>query len=141
MDRFRPVRVLIVEDSPDDVAIAQRAFKASRVANELLVARDGQEAVDLMLGDGKPPELMLLDIKLPRLDGHEVLQRVRADERLKTLPVIMLSASQREEDVLESYRLGANSYIQKPVAFGRFQEILEIFATYWFEVATLPQER
>jgi two-component system response regulator len=82
---------------------------------------------------------VLLDIKLPRISGHEVLRRVRADGMLATLPVVMLSASQRREDVIESYRLGANSYIQKPVAFGRFQEILEIFATYWFEVATLPE--
>ena len=140
MGRYRPVRVLIVEDSPDDVAIARRAFKASRVATELVVARDGQEAVDVMLNGSIRPELVLLDIKLPRLNGHEVLKRVRADDRLAMLPVIMLSASQRQADVLESYRLGANSYIQKPVAFGRFQEVLEIFATYWFEVATLPQQ-
>ena len=138
--RFRPVRVLIVEDSPDDVAIAQRAFRASSVASDLMVARDGQEAMEVLLNGTSKPELVLLDIKLPRLDGHEVLRRVRADDRLAMLPVIMLSASQRPEDVLESYRLGANSYIQKPVAFGRFQEVLEIFATYWFEVATLPQQ-
>ena len=140
MGRYRPVRVLIVEDSPDDVAIAQRAFRASSVASDLMVARDGQEAVEVLLNGTSRPELVLLDIKLPRLNGHEVLKRVRADDRLAMLPVIMLSASQRPEDVLESYRLGANSYIQKPVAFGRFQEILEVFATYWFEVATLPQQ-
>lgn len=139
MGRYRPVRVLVVDDSPEDVMIAQRAFKASRVANELTIARDGQEAVDMMQNGAAPPELVLLDIKLPRLNGHEVLKRVRSDSRLATLPVVMLSASQRREDVVESYRLGANSYIQKPVAFGRFQEILEVFATYWFEVATLPE--
>ncbi len=140
MGRFRPVRVLVVEDSPDDLAIAQRAFKLSPVANELLVARDGQEAIDALFNNGSSPDLMLLDIKLPKLSGHEVLRRVRADGRRAALPVVMLTASQRKDDVLESYRLGANSYIQKPVAFGRFQKILEIFAQYWFEVATLPQE-
>jgi two-component system response regulator len=137
--RYRPVQVLLVDDSPDDVMIAQRAFRASRVVNELSIARDGQEAVELLRRTSNPPELVLLDIKLPRISGHEVLRRVRADGMLATLPVVMLSASQRREDVIESYRLGANSYIQKPVAFGRFQEILEIFATYWFEVATLPE--
>ena len=141
MGRFRPVRVLVVEDSPDDLAIAQRAFKLSPVANELLVARDGQEAIDVLFNNGSSPDLMLLDIKLPRLSGHDVLRRVRADGRTAALPVVMLTASQRREDVIESYRLGANSYIQKPVAFGRFQKILEIFAQYWFEVATLPPER
>jgi len=139
MGRYRPVQVLLVDDSPDDVMIAQRAFRASRVVNELSIARDGQEAVELLRRTSNPPELVLLDIKLPRISGHEVLRRVRADGMLATLPVVMLSASQRREDVIESYRLGANSYIQKPVAFGRFQEILEIFATYWFEVATLPE--
>jgi len=139
MGRYRPVQVLLVDDSPDDVMIAQRAFRASRVVNELTIARDGHEAVELLRRASNPPELMLLDIKLPRISGHDVLRQVRADEALATLPVIMLSASQRQEDVTESYRLGANSYIQKPVAFGRFQEILEIFATYWFEVATLPE--
>jgi len=139
MGRYRPVQVLVVDDSPDDVMIAQRAFRASRVANELSIARDGQEAVDLMRRTSNPPELVLLDIKLPRLSGHEVLKQIRADHQLAALPVVMLSASQRQEDIIESYRLGANSYIQKPVAFGRFQEILEIFATYWFEVATLPE--
>lgn len=139
MERYRPVQVLVVDDSPDDVMIAQRAFRASRVVNELSIARDGQEAIDLMRRASNPPELVLLDIKLPRLSGHEVLKQVRADHQLAALPVVMLSASQRQEDIIESYRLGANSYIQKPVAFGRFQEILEIFATYWFEVATLPE--
>jgi two-component system response regulator len=139
MGRYRPVRVLLVDDSPEDVMIAQRAFRASRVTNELTIARDGQEALDVMCEGTVQPELVLLDVKLPRLSGHEVLRRVRADEQLAALPIVMLSASQRQEDVVESYRLGANSYIQKPAAFGRFQELLEIFATYWFEVATLPE--
>lgn len=139
MGRYRPVQVLLVDDSPDDVLIAQRAFRASRVVNELSIARDGQEAVEVLHRASNPPELVLLDIKLPRINGHDVLRQVRADEMFAALPVVMLSASQRQEDVVESYRLGANSYIQKPVAFGRFQEILEIFATYWFEVATLPE--
>jgi two-component system response regulator len=139
MSRYRPVRVLVVEDSPDDVAIAQRAFGRSAIANELLLARDGQEAVDAVMEEGVEPDLILLDIKLPRLNGHDVLRRVRAQERFAALPIVMLTASQRDEDVLESYRLGANSYIQKPVAFDQFQAILEVFARYWFEVATLPQ--
>ncbi len=147
MRRFRAIQVLIVEDNPDDVEITRRAFRKSQMASELLVARDGQEVIDLLV-EGRPdpgmartprPDLVLLDINLPKVNGLEVLERIRASERLAAIPVVMLSASDRDEDVLRSYRLGANSYIQKPVSFDRFLETLTVLAEYWFEVATLPR--
>ncbi len=147
MRRFSAIQVLIVEDNPDDVEITRRAFSKSRMASELIVARDGQEVIDLLIEErvnaDRPvagrPDLVLLDINLPKVNGLEVLTRIRASERLAAIPVVMLSASGRDEDVLRSYRLGANSYIQKPVGFDRFLETLAVLAEYWFEVAALPR--
>lgn len=138
-DRFRPIRVLLVEDNPDDVAITERAFDKSAVVSRLIVARDGQEVLDLLASDEPRPDLVLLDMKLPKLSGLEVLAKIRRDEELSTIPVIMLTASNRPQDVLASYRLGANSYIQKPVVFERLTRALEVLGQYWFEVATLPR--
>lgn len=137
-DRFRPIRVLLVEDNPDDVAITERAFDKSAVVSRLIVARDGQEVLDLLASDEPRPDLVLLDMKLPKLSGLEVLAKIRRDEELSTIPVIMLTASNRPQDVLASYRLGANSYIQKPVVFERLTRALEVLGQYWFDVATLP---
>ena len=146
MERFRPVRVLVVEDNPDDVEIARRGFAKIQTACTLLVLRDGQEVLDALLrppssehGAALRPDFILLDIKLPKVDGLEVLRQIRDSEALSLIPVVMLSASGREEDVNTSYRLGANSYIQKPVVFDRFLEALGVLGQYWFQVATLPQ--
>ena len=139
--RFRPVEILLVEDNLDDVAIAERAFSRSEVVSRLTVARDGQEVLDLLLhrSSAAPrPDLVLLDVNLPKRNGLEVLAAIRRTRELATMPVVMLTASGRQEDVSSSYRLGANSYIQKPVVFERLTRTLEVLGQYWFEVATLP---
>jgi CheY-like chemotaxis protein len=138
MERFKPARILLVEDNPDDVLITQRALTRSRVANELHVARDGQEALDYLFGDHPRPDLILLDVNLPRANGIEVLTKIRSDEHLSVIPVIMLTASDREEDVVRSYTLGSNTYIQKPVHFEAFLHALEVLGEYWIVIAKLP---
>lgn len=145
MDRVRPVQILLVEDNLDDVLIAQRALARSRLTNDLHLVRDGQEALDLLFRRGPyehdttpQPDLILLDLNVPKMNGLEVLERIRADECTASIPVIMLTASIREEDVAMSYRLGANTYIQKPVEFERFMHVVEVLGEYWIEIATLP---
>ena len=141
MTRFRSIRVLFVEDNPDDVEIARRAFKRTDVVSDIVLARDGQEVLDRLFGEESStmrPDLMLLDLNLPRVNGFEVLERVRASEEYASMPVVVLTASARQEDILQTYRLGANSYIQKPAVFERFTRCLEVMCEYWLEVATLP---
>jgi len=141
MERFRPVQILLVEDNPDDVSITTRAFQRNGMAMKLLVARDGQEVLDLMCdGDGKllRPDLVLLDINLPKVNGLDVLTTLRATARVRTVPVVMLTASARQEDIQRAYQSGANSYIQKPVVFDGLTHVLNVIREYWFEVATLP---
>lgn len=141
MTRYRSIRVLLVEDNPDDVEIARRAFKKTDVVSDIILARDGQEVLDRLFGEEASParpDLMLLDLNLPRVNGFEVLERVRASELYATMPVVVLTASARQEDVQRTYRLGANSYIQKPAVFERFTHLLEVLGEYWLEVATLP---
>ena len=120
---------------------AQRAFKRAGLGSELIVARDGEEALRLLADERLRPDFVLLDIKLPKIDGFEVLAQIRASERHAALPVVVMSASSREEDVLRSYQLGGNSYVQKPVVFQEFMEALEIMGSYWFKVARLPRSR
>jgi len=147
MQRFRPLRILVVEDNPDDVEITRRAFKQSSAPNELVVARDGRAVLDLLFGSGSDgtggpplrPDLVLLDINLPKVNGFEVLEQIRADDAVSMIPVVMLTASVREEDVIRSYGLGANSYIQKPLVFESFLRVLGVLGEYWFEVVTLPR--
>lgn len=141
MVRYRSIRVLLVEDNPDDVEIARRAFKKTGVVSDIILARDGQEVLDRLFGEEASttrPDLMLLDLNLPRVNGFEVLERVRASELYASMPVVVLTASARQEDVQRTYRLGANSYIQKPAVFERFTHLLEVLGEYWLEVATLP---
>jgi two-component system, response regulator len=143
---FKPVHLLLVEDNPDDVMITQRALKRSRVTNDLSVCRDGQEALDFLLhrgiwsGNTARPDLILLDVNLPKVNGMDVLQQIRSTPELSLIPVIMLTASDREEDVVKSYRLGSNTYIQKPVEFDKFLHALEVLGEYWIVVAKLPAE-
>jgi two-component system response regulator len=142
VDNYKPVKILLVEDNPDDVLITRRALAKSRVANELYVVRDGQEALEYLLsqdeGDTPRPDLILLDVNLPRVNGMEVLERIRRDDDLAVIPVIMLTASDREDDVVKSYRLGSNTYIQKPVEFEKFLQALDVLGQYWIVIAKLP---
>src|SRR3990172_4874447 len=131
--------ILLVEDNPSDVGLTQRALAKSHVANELVVAEDGQEALDYLFGAGahagrevaELPALVLLDLKLPRVDGLEVLRQIRADVRTSRLPVVILTTSREEQDVAQSYDLGANSYIRKPVDFTQFAQAVEQMGLYW----------
>ena len=131
--------ILLVEDNPDDEALTLRAFSKNNIRNRVVVARDGIEALDFLLREKNDshelpyvlPELVLLDLKLPKLDGLEVLQRLRQDERTKYLPVVILTSSKEEQDILESYRLGANSYVRKPVDFTQFLDATRQLGLYW----------
>ena len=131
--------ILLVEDNPSDIGLTQRALDRSRIANELVVAEDGQEALDYLWGAGawagrdvsEMPALMLLDLKLPRLPGLEVLRRVRGDSRTRRLPVVILTTSQEEQDIAAGYDFGANSFIRKPVDFKQFLTAVEQLGLYW----------
>lgn len=140
-----PSVVLLVEDNPDDVDLTLRAFKKNKLLNEIVVANDGVEALDYLFGtgayEGQPiglPQLVLLDLKLPRIDGLEVLRRIRADERTKLLPVVVLTSSREEQDLVQSYSLHANSYIRKPVDFNRFTEAVRQLGLYWLVLNEAP---
>jgi CheY-like chemotaxis protein len=131
--------ILLVEDNPDDEALAIRALKRHHVGNEIVVARDGVEALDYLFGTGRyegrdvslKPSVVLLDLKLPRVDGLEVLRRLREDDRTRLLPVVVLTTSSEEQDLLDSYSLGCNSYIRKPVDFIQFSEAIRQLGMYW----------
>jgi two-component system response regulator len=124
--------ILLVEDNPSDEKLTIRAFTKSGVANEIVVARDGVEAITYVLSlEHELPALMLLDLNLPLLDGHEVLRRVRADARARSLPVVILTASKEEEDISRSYALGANAYVRKPVEFGEFMDAAKTLGLFW----------
>lgn len=137
--------ILLVEDNDDDVLIAQRAFREFKFFSEVHVARDGQEALDLLTGTGgrspgKPlkPSLILLDITLPLMDGIALLKRLKADPALRPIPVIMLTTSSRQEDILRSYDSGAASYVTKPASLEEFLEMARRFELYWMTVSKLP---
>ncbi|HBL17312.1 MAG: two-component system response regulator [Elusimicrobia bacterium GWA2_69_24] len=131
--------ILLVEDNADDEALTLRALKRRNLANDVAVVRDGAEALDRLFGGGPQsgkapadlPAVVLLDLKLPKVDGLEVLRRIRADARTKTLPVVVLTSSREETDVVRSYDLGANSYVRKPVEFEKFFQAVEELGLYW----------
>ncbi len=132
------LKILIVEDNPDDETLVLRALEKSNVANQTTVVRDGAEALDWLFREGAyegrdncDPAVVLLDLKLPKIDGLEVLRRIREDERTKRLPVVVLTSSDEQEDMIRSYDLGANSYVRKPVEFGRFSEAVSQLGLYW----------
>ena len=134
--------ILIVEDNPDDELLMLRALKKNNIVNEIVVARDGVEALDYLFGSGEytgrdvsaAPQLVLLDLKLPKIDGLEVLKRLRADERTKQIPVVILTSSLEQRDIIKSYDLGANSYVQKPVDFEEFSEATRQLGLYWLVI-------
>jgi CheY-like chemotaxis protein len=138
--------ILIVEDNPDDELLVLRALRQNRLANEIAVARDGVEAVDYLLGRGayadrdtrQMPQLILLDLKLPRVDGVEVLRQIRAHERTKLIPVVVLTSSDEDRDVTASYELHVNSYVRKPVDFNQFVEAIRHIGLYWLVLNQAP---
>ena len=131
--------ILLVEDSPDDVKLTMRALRKNNILNEVVVAEDGEAALDYLMGMGAykdrylslMPEVILLDLNLPKIDGHEVLRRIRADSRTKLLPVVVLTTSSEDIDRLRSYEFGANSFISKPVDFDQFSEAIRNLGLYW----------
>ncbi|HZU52918.1 MAG TPA: response regulator [Holophagaceae bacterium] len=142
--------ILLVEDNPDDEELTRVAFQESHIANELMVTRDGAEALDWLFGTGTfegrdmgvTPSVVLLDLKLPKVDGLQVLQRLRSDERTRRIPVVILTSSKEQEDVARSYDLGANSYVRKPVDFAQFLDAAQQLGLYWLvlnEPAAPPQ--
>ncbi len=131
---MREKRILLVEDDPDDVELTMRALKRHKIVNEVVVAHDGAEALELLLdGDLKehPPELVLLDLKLPKVDGLEVLRRLRKEPRFHRLPIVVLTSSTEERDLVASYENGANSFIRKPVDYDQFAEAVRQLGLYW----------
>lgn len=145
---MRRITILLVEDNPDHVLIIKQGLKMNHVANDVAVAEDGQEALDYLYHQGKyadpqtapRPGLILLDLKLPKVDGFEVLQRIKRDPALKAIPVVMLTSSEQEVDVAKSYFEGANSYVTKPIQFTEFIEKIREMKLYWVLVNHLPPE-
>jgi two-component system response regulator len=141
--------ILLVEDNPDDVELTLRAFERANIANGVRVVRDGAAALDLLLARGEhagrdradDPHLVLLDLKLPKVSGLDVLRELRANDRTALLPVVVLTSSQEERDVVESYRLGANSYVRKPVDFAEFVEATRQLGLYWLVLNVGARER
>lgn len=138
--------ILLVEDNPNDIELTLRAFERTKILNEIVVARDGEQAIHYLFSTGPHagrdpammPEVVLLDMKLPKIDGLGVLRRMRADERTKRLPVVMLTSSKEDRDVLTSYDLGANSFVRKPVDFGEFVDAARHLGIYWLVVNEPP---
>jgi two-component system, response regulator len=133
------IEILYVEDNPSDVELTMHAFKKNHLANNILVARDGEEAIEMIFGKDAGadtdlvhvPRVILLDLKLPKVDGLEVLKRLKSDDRTRMIPVVVLTSSREERDIVESYRLGVNSYIVKPVDFEKFVDAMRTLGMYW----------
>jgi two-component system, response regulator len=142
----RPIEILLVEDNPDDVELTLHALRKENLANCIHVARDGEEALQFLFCNGvhagrsfeQPPRLVLLDLKLPKVDGMQVLMRLKADPRTKAIPVVILTSSKEERDLVKGYGLGVNSYIQKPVDFEQFRETIKNVGLYWLVINQLP---
>jgi len=138
--------ILLVEDNPDDEILALRALKKAQTKNNVVVTRDGQEALDYIFGKGKyngrnpdeTPQVIFLDIKLPKLNGLEVLKNIREDERTSLIPIVLLTSSDEERDMIDGYKLGANSYINKPVDFDEFIEQVKVLGKYWLGFNKTP---
>ncbi len=139
--------ILLVEDNPDDVDLTIRAFKKNDLKNEIVVKKDGAEALDYLFATGAyadrdasvMPDVILLDLKLPKVNGLEVLKSIRSDERTKYLPVVVLTSSREQKDIIDSYDMGANSYIRKPVDFNQFIEAIKQLGFYWLDLNEYPK--
>jgi two-component system, chemotaxis family, response regulator Rcp1 len=142
----RPIELLLVEDSEPDVRLTQEALREAKVKNRLSVVDDGVEALKFLrrqgpYADAPRPDLILLDLNLPRKDGRQVLEEIKNDASLKCIPVVILTTSKSEEDVLRAYQLHANCYITKPVDFNRFMEVVQSIESFWLTIVTLPDEK
>ncbi len=141
-----PIEILLVEDNQDDIELTLHAFHKGSLRNPIQVVRDGEEALDFIFcrgaysdrAFGKPPKLVLLDLKLPKVDGMQVLQQMKSDPRTKAIPVVILTSSREDRDMVNGYRLGVNSYIQKPVDFKQFRETVKQLGLYWLVVNVSP---
>jgi CheY-like chemotaxis protein len=141
----KPIEILLVEDNPGDVLLTREALAENKVANNLHVARDGQEGWDFLTRtepfvDAPTPDIILLDLNLPRMDGRQLLERIKSDDHLKTIPVVVLTTSSAEEDVVRSYELHANCYVTKPVDLVKFAKIIESIKDFWFMIVKLPNQ-
>jgi len=132
------IDILLVEDNPNDAELTLRALRKSDIGARLVIARDGAEALEYLLSTRPKPKVVFLDLKLPKIDGIEVLRRVRADERTRSIPVVVLTSSQEERDISECYKLGVNSYVVKPVEFDRFYRAVGDLGTYWLVLNKSP---
>ena len=145
--RPEDIKILLIEDNPDDVELTLRAFKKHNLANHITVARDGEEALDIIFQRGKEsaggqrPDLILLDLKLPKVDGMEVLKQIKKNSETKVIPVIILTSSKEENDLAEGYLLGANSYIRKPVNFENFTGVVMQLGLYWLLINEPPPQK
>jgi CheY-like chemotaxis protein len=146
MQQTQDVDILLVEDNPNDVELTQRALKKEKVDNRLFVVNDGAQALDYLFGTGNfsgrniqnRPRVIFLDLKLPKVDGIEVLKKIRGDDRTKTIPVVVLTSSHEDRDVMDSYQLGVNSYIVKPVEFEKFSKTVGEIGAYWLGLNKVP---
>jgi len=143
----KEARILLVEDNPDDVELTLLAFKKYNFSNEIIVARDGQEALDVLfpskekIKQSKLPDIILLDLKLPKVSGLEVLKQIKAHPETRIIPVIVLTTSSEDRDLRDSYRLGVNSYIRKPVGFNKFVEVVKQLGLYWILLNEVPSQK
>ena len=141
-DRGTPIEILLIEDNEGDIILTQKAFQKGKILNNLHVCRDGQEGLDFLFKrnptDAPTPDLVLLDLNMPKVSGQEVLKTMREDEKLKSIPVVVLTTSNSSEDILRSYQLHANSYIRKPVDFQQFSKVIQQIEDYWFTIVKLP---
>jgi len=141
-----PIEILLVEDNPNDLELTLHALEKHNLANKIHIVRDGEEALDFLFCRGAfssrtfeaPPKVVLLDLKLPKVDGLEILRTVKADTRTKAVPIVVMTSSKQQRDLVESYQLGVNSYIQKPINFQEFQEVIRQLGYYWLAINQPP---
>jgi CheY-like chemotaxis protein len=146
MENFKIINILLIEDSPGDARLAKEALKEGKVKNRLHIVTDGMEATDFLFKrnkykDAPDPDLIILDLNLPKKDGHEVLAEIKADENLKRIPVVILTISKAEEDILKTYNLHANCYITKPLDLNKFLEVVKSIEDFWLTIVTLPNHK